>query len=90
MQKCHNNSQGRYLVDLSEIDDISVLGKITGMLLEIDNSDLVHMLEDQGSLKGKVSYIIILPMVRSRTYWASQKLPQISTVILRICIGKVV
>lgn len=71
MQKCHNNSQGRYLVDLSEIDDISVLGKITGMLLEIDNSDLVHMLEDQGSLKGKVSYIIILPMVRSRTYWAS-------------------
>jgi len=29
-------------------------GKITGMLLEIDNSDLVHMLEDQGSLKGKV------------------------------------
>lgn len=29
-------------------------GKITGMLLEIDNSDLVHMLEDQSSLKGKV------------------------------------
>merc|ERR1719373_823362 len=29
-------------------------GKITGMLLEIDNSDLVHMLEDQASLKGKV------------------------------------
>jgi len=29
-------------------------GKITGMLLEIDNSDLVHMLEDQTSLKGKV------------------------------------
>jgi polyadenylate-binding protein len=29
-------------------------GKITGMLLEIDNAELVHMLEDQGSLKGKV------------------------------------
>jgi len=29
-------------------------GKITGMLLEIDNSDLVHMLEDDTSLKGKV------------------------------------
>merc|ERR1711936_107305 len=29
-------------------------GKITGMLLEIDNSDLVHMLEHQESLKGKV------------------------------------
>merc|ERR1711974_391476 len=29
-------------------------GKITGMLLEIDNSELVHMLESQESLKGKV------------------------------------
>merc|ERR1719410_2298965 len=29
-------------------------GKITGMLLEIDNSDLVHMLEHQESLKSKV------------------------------------
>merc|ERR1712193_55354 len=29
-------------------------GKITGMLLEIDNSELVHMLEHQESLKGKV------------------------------------
>jgi len=29
-------------------------GKITGMLLEIDNSELVHMLEDPNSLKSKV------------------------------------
>merc|ERR1712183_640922 len=29
-------------------------GKITGMLLEIDNSELVHMLEDGQSPKGKV------------------------------------
>ncbi|XP_076042889.1 poly(A) binding protein [Oratosquilla oratoria] len=29
-------------------------GKITGMLLEIDNSDLLHMLEDRNSLKAKV------------------------------------
>ena len=29
-------------------------GKITGMLLEIDNSDLVHMLEDKTSLSAKV------------------------------------
>merc|ERR1719308_71643 len=29
-------------------------GKITGMLLEIDNAELVHMLEDQKSLQGKV------------------------------------
>merc|ERR1712111_232172 len=29
-------------------------GKITGMLLEIDNAELVHMLEHQESLQGKV------------------------------------
>merc|ERR1712115_742431 len=29
-------------------------GKITGMLLEIDNAELVHMLEHNESLKGKV------------------------------------
>ena len=29
-------------------------GKITGMLLEIDNAELVHMLEDNASLKSKV------------------------------------
>ena len=29
-------------------------GKITGMLLEIDNSELVHMLEHKESLSSKV------------------------------------
>ena len=29
-------------------------GKITGMLLEIDNAELVHMLEEEKSLKDKV------------------------------------
>lgn len=31
-------------------------GKITGMLLEIDNSELLHMLEHHESLKAKVCY----------------------------------
>jgi hypothetical protein len=30
-------------------------GKITGMLLEIDNSELLHMLEHHESLKAKVT-----------------------------------
>ena len=34
-------------------------GKITGMLLEIDNAELLHMLEDGNSLKSKVEEIIL-------------------------------
>ncbi|KAK7465184.1 hypothetical protein BaRGS_00037647 [Batillaria attramentaria] len=33
-------------------------GKITGMLLEIDNSELLHMLESQESLKAKVEEVV--------------------------------
>lgn len=32
----------------------ALAGKITGMLLEIDNSELLHMLEHSDSLKNKV------------------------------------
>lgn len=33
-------------------------GKITGMLLEIDNSELLHMLEHHESLKSKVILVV--------------------------------
>ena len=57
-------------------------GKITGMLLEIDNAELLHMLEDHNSLKGKVSpgtallslRSILTLHCRSRRPWLSSRL----------------
>jgi polyadenylate-binding protein len=45
---------GERLFPLIEAMYASMAGKITGMLLEIDNSELLHMLEHSESLKAKV------------------------------------
>lgn len=45
---------GERLFPLIEPMYPAIAGKITGMLLEIDNSELVHMLEHSESLKAKV------------------------------------
>jgi len=45
---------GERLFPIIESMNSSAAGKITGMLLEIDNSELLHMLENRESLKAKV------------------------------------
>ena len=51
---------GERLFPLIQSMHQELAGKITGMLLEIDNSELVHMLEHQESLKGKSFWIKLL------------------------------
>ncbi|XP_068602917.1 polyadenylate-binding protein 1A-like [Brachionichthys hirsutus] len=45
---------GEHLFPLIHVMHASLAGKITGMLLEIDNSELLHMLESPESLRSKV------------------------------------
>ncbi|XP_015235987.1 PREDICTED: polyadenylate-binding protein 1 [Cyprinodon variegatus] len=45
---------GERLFPLIQNMHLSLAGKITGMLLEIDNSELLHMLESPESLRSKV------------------------------------
>lgn len=45
---------GERLFPLIQAMHANLAGKITGMLLEIDNSELLHMLESHESLRSKV------------------------------------
>jgi len=45
---------GERIFPLIQRQHSDLAGKITGMLLEIDNSELLHMLEDPASLQAKV------------------------------------
>ncbi|CAF5130484.1 unnamed protein product [Rotaria sp. Silwood1] len=49
---------GERLFPLIQQMQPELAGKITGMLLEIDNTELLHMLESRESLKAKVEEAI--------------------------------
>lgn len=51
---------GERLFPLIQSMHPSLAGKITGMLLEIDNSELLHMLESPESLRSKVRLICFM------------------------------
>ena len=56
---------GERLFPLIQHMQPELAGKITGMLLEIDNTELLHMLESRESLKAKVRSFS--PMLKSRS-----------------------
>ncbi|CAL4124973.1 unnamed protein product, partial [Meganyctiphanes norvegica] len=60
---------GEHLFPLIRKMNPQLVGKITGMLLEIDNADLLQLLEDRTSLKAKVDEAVaVLEM-----HWAQQQ-----------------
>lgn len=45
---------GEKLYPIIQAAQPELAGKITGMLLEMENSEILHMLQDNGSLDNKV------------------------------------
>jgi len=64
---------GERLFPLIQRQHADLAGKITGMLLEIDNSELLHMLEDPASLQGKVEEAVTVLQAHQVKTEASKK-----------------
>uniref|UniRef100_A0A4W5MZF7 Polyadenylate-binding protein n=1 Tax=Hucho hucho TaxID=62062 RepID=A0A4W5MZF7_9TELE len=64
---------GERLFPLIQAMHPSLAGKITGMLLEIDNSELVHMLESNESLRSKVEEAVAVLQAHQAKKDATQK-----------------
>lgn len=58
---------GERLFPMIERMHAHLAGKITGMLLEIENSELLHMIEDQDALKAKVEEAVAVLQVHRVT-----------------------
>jgi len=64
---------GERLFPLIQAMHANLAGKITGMLLEIDNSELLHMLESHDSLRSKVEEAVAVLQAHQAKKDATQK-----------------
>ncbi|XP_008397806.1 polyadenylate-binding protein 4 [Poecilia reticulata] len=70
---------GERLFPLIQAMHANLAGKITGMLLEIDNSELLHMLESHESLRSKVEEAVAVLQAHQAKKDATQKVGGIAT-----------
>ena len=57
-----------------QFHDMDLAGKITGMLLEMDNADILHLLESQDALREKVQVAIAVLEGHKQTESTSSQL----------------
>ncbi|XP_034433044.1 polyadenylate-binding protein 4 isoform X1 [Hippoglossus hippoglossus] len=70
---------GERLFPLIQSMHANLAGKITGMLLEIDNSELLHMLESHESLRSKVEEAVAVLQAHQAKKDATQKVGTMAT-----------
>ncbi|XP_068607802.1 polyadenylate-binding protein 4 [Brachionichthys hirsutus] len=70
---------GERLFPLIHSMHANLAGKITGMLLEIDNSELLHMLESHESLRSKVEEAVAVLQAHQAKKDATQKVGAMAT-----------
>lgn len=70
---------GERLFPLIQAMHANLAGKITGMLLEIDNSELLHMLESHESLRSKVEEAVAVLQAHQAKKDATQKVGPMTT-----------
>ncbi|XP_068195555.1 polyadenylate-binding protein 4 [Antennarius striatus] len=70
---------GERLFPLIHSMHANLAGKITGMLLEIDNSELLHMLESHESLRSKVEEAVAVLQAHQAKKDATQKVGGMAT-----------
>jgi len=70
---------GERLFPLIQAMHANLAGKITGMLLEIDNSELLHMLESHESLRSKVEEAVAVLQAHQAKKDATQKVGSMTT-----------
>lgn len=77
---------GERLFPLIQTMHSNLAGKITGMLLEIDNSELLHMLESPESLRSKVSWfsdpVTSAHLAQDVCVWGGSSAPMTSSLCL--------